>query len=219
MLITSDVSPNQTCLKHGLHIEGLPAHTRSSVYIKRQDIQNVVGSPLYIGNNPQNDIKQLIGHWTLSPAFDPAANSLFTQVYPARPNYSISGNKLTSLVGSPVVVRGDYNCTTNNLLNLEGAPVYVGGSFNCRGNKLTSLDGIPAYIGEDFNCDWDICGKIHTEEEIEDMVRQRCVLGGRVEFFPFSFTHIIMPPRVAFEGNIHHHLTVEDIVNVQPLGG
>jgi hypothetical protein len=68
-------------------------------------------------------------------------------------NFNCSGNKLTSLEGSPKSVGGNFNCSRNKLTSLEGSPKSVGGGFYCSGNKLTSLEGSPKSVGGGFYCD------------------------------------------------------------------
>ena len=73
----------------------------------------------------------------------------------------ISGNfncsycdSLTSLEGSPEVVRRSFNCSKcNSLTSLKGSPEKIGGNFTCANCKsLKSLKGIPKEIGKNFNC-------------------------------------------------------------------
>lgn len=58
-------------------------------------------------------------------------------------DFSIKGNIIDSLEGSPIMVEGIFDCSNNDLTSLEGAPKYVLG-FNCSYNeKLKSLVGGP----------------------------------------------------------------------------
>ena len=58
-------------------------------------------------------------------------------------SFSIKGNMIESLEGSPIMVEGNFDCSNNDLTSLEGAPKYVLG-FDCSYNeKLKSLVGGP----------------------------------------------------------------------------
>jgi hypothetical protein len=52
-------------------------------------------------------------------------------------DFDCSGNKLTSLEGSPSSVGGSFLCSYNDLTSLEFCPSKVGGSFYCSGNDLS----------------------------------------------------------------------------------
>jgi len=66
-------------------------------------------------------------------------------------NFNCSGNKLTSLEGSPKKITGSFACAENNLMSLKGGPLEVDGSYACMVNKLKDLDGV-AKIGQSINC-------------------------------------------------------------------
>ena len=44
---------------------------------------------------------------------------------------------------SGTTYEGSFDCRNNNLTSLEGSPKIVKGDFYCANNKLTSLEGIP----------------------------------------------------------------------------
>lgn len=61
-------------------------------------------------------------------------------------DFSIEGNRLTSLEGCPYYVGKSFMCRYNRLTSLEHGPEFVGGNYYCRNNNLTSLRGIPEDI-------------------------------------------------------------------------
>ena len=67
-------------------------------------------------------------------------------------NYIIHGCKeLTSLVGSPLKVKGDFEVKHLNITSLKGCTPVIGGKFDIRGNeKLKSLQYCPTSVGGDF---------------------------------------------------------------------
>jgi len=68
-------------------------------------------------------------------------------------NFNCAFNKeLTSLEGAPKTVNGDFWCYNSKLTSLEGSPKSVGGDFYCYDNNLTSLEGSPKSVGGPFNC-------------------------------------------------------------------
>jgi hypothetical protein len=66
--------------------------------------------------------------------------------------FDCSDNKLTSLEGCPIKIRGTFSCSANQLTSLEGCPKEIGGYFECSYNKLISLEGCPKEVGGNFNC-------------------------------------------------------------------
>jgi hypothetical protein len=70
----------------------------------------------------------------------------------AEKNFSIWGNKLESLEGSPEIVGGDFDAERNPLKNLVGGPKKVGGDYKVGSFKydLLSLDGAPEEVGGNF---------------------------------------------------------------------
>lgn len=70
-----------------------------------------------------------------------------------RGDFRCSRNKLTDLVGAPLIVGGIFACADNMLTSLQGAPEHVGGDLYCSDNRLTSLQGAPRYIGNVFDCE------------------------------------------------------------------
>lgn len=66
-------------------------------------------------------------------------------------NFYCRGNVLTSFNGAPEKINGDFDCSDNCLESLEGLP-QIGGSLNCSDNSLTSLKGAPEIIHGNFNC-------------------------------------------------------------------
>ena len=69
-------------------------------------------------------------------------------------NFDCRCNKLTSLKGAPIFVKGDFDCTSNELTTLCEAPEEVNGDFNCRSNPLSNITGRPKVIGGEFNTDF-----------------------------------------------------------------
>jgi hypothetical protein len=66
--------------------------------------------------------------------------------------FNISGNLLTSLVGSPRHVGGNFNCYSNRLTSWEGAPTHVAKHVWAKKNKFTNLIGVPEYVGGNLGC-------------------------------------------------------------------
>jgi hypothetical protein len=71
----------------------------------------------------------------------------------AEKNFSIWGNKLKSLDGSPEIVEGDFDAENNSLKNLIGGPKKVGGDYKIGTFKsdLESLEGAPEEVGGKFS--------------------------------------------------------------------
>ncbi|MFG4004616.1 hypothetical protein [Flavobacterium aquidurense] len=67
-------------------------------------------------------------------------------------NFICCRNKLTTLVGSPVIIGGNANFSGNMLTSLKGCPKYIYGHITFNQNQLTSLEYCPDYIGKNFNC-------------------------------------------------------------------
>lgn len=67
-------------------------------------------------------------------------------------NFSVFGNNLKSLKGSPRKVVGNFDCGCNNLKTLDYSPQLVGGHFLCPNNNITSLKGCAKKIGGNFGC-------------------------------------------------------------------
>ncbi len=61
-------------------------------------------------------------------------------------------NNITSLEGSPRIVKGGFYCQNTKITSLKGCPREVEGSFWCSNTKITSLEGSPKRVGEDFDC-------------------------------------------------------------------
>ena len=61
-------------------------------------------------------------------------------------NFNCSNNKITSLEGSPLDVRGNFNCSDNKITSLDGSPKYIGGNLDCSNNNILSLNGIEETI-------------------------------------------------------------------------
>lgn len=55
--------------------------------------------------------------------------------------FNCSGNKLTSLEGTPREVGSSFACAQNKLTSLVGGPLRVGHNYYCNDNKLTNLIG------------------------------------------------------------------------------
>lgn len=68
--------------------------------------------------------------------------------------YCIGCNKLESLEGAPIEVKGDFVCNKcENLKSLKGAPKKVGRDFYCANcYSLTTLEGAPKNSVRDFYC-------------------------------------------------------------------
>lgn len=56
--------------------------------------------------------------------------------------FDCSGNNLSSLEGSPKIVKDDFICEYNKLKTLEGITQNIGGHLFCLQNPLESLKGI-----------------------------------------------------------------------------
>ena len=67
-------------------------------------------------------------------------------------SFPCSGNKLTSLEGSPKEVNGNFSCDRNNLTSFEFAPKIIRGYFNCRCNNIKSFEYFPSYVKGYFYC-------------------------------------------------------------------
>lgn len=59
---------------------------------------------------------------------------------------------LTSLEGSPLMVKGKFQCGNNYLQTLKGGPDEVDDTFACQGNELTTLEGGPSQVDGTYNC-------------------------------------------------------------------
>lgn len=57
-------------------------------------------------------------------------------------NFKCVASNLTSLIGSPWMVKGNFLASYNNLENLEGGPVVVGGEYSVS-RSIKSLFGAP----------------------------------------------------------------------------
>ncbi len=80
---------------------------------------------------------------------------------------------LTSLEGSPELIRANFEVQDNKLVTLKGGPERVEGSVFAHRNKLTSLEGSPKYIGKHFSI---------SKNEIEDFAGAPEHIGGAVNF-------------------------------------
>jgi hypothetical protein len=70
-------------------------------------------------------------------------------------SFACHNNQLTTLKGSPSIVRGAYSCGGNLITNLSGAPDYVKGNFFCGHNELLeSLEGGPTTVDDGFYCSY-----------------------------------------------------------------
>ena len=69
-----------------------------------------------------------------------------------RRGFHCSDTKITSLEGGPKTVNGDFNCLNTKITSLEGSPENVGGYFDCSGTSITSLKGGPRVVGGSFWC-------------------------------------------------------------------
>ena len=67
-------------------------------------------------------------------------------------DFDCSNNELKTLKYSPKIVKGNFNCYNNKLVNLKGSPESVSLDFYCNHNLLESLEGCPKYVGGYFNC-------------------------------------------------------------------
>jgi hypothetical protein len=76
--------------------------------------------------------------------------SLFGSPSIVRGGVDFAYNKLTSLKYGPAEVSRYYDCSHNELISLEGAAHHVDGEFDCSSNKLTSLNDAPVYVGGNF---------------------------------------------------------------------
>lgn len=63
-------------------------------------------------------------------------------------DFSINGNKLTTLKGLPYEVNGCLNATHNHLINLNFFPKMVKGSISLNNNLLETLEGLPSHVND-----------------------------------------------------------------------
>lgn len=68
-------------------------------------------------------------------------------------DFSINGNSLTSLKGSPLEVKGKFDCSRNQLTTLKYCPKKISKSVLCHNNKIKSLEGLPDKINWDLFLD------------------------------------------------------------------
>lgn len=68
-----------------------------------------------------------------------------------RGDFSLRGNKLTSLKGCPYEVTGVFDCSFNQLTSLEFCPSKVGKDFLAFHNQLTSLKYSPKTVNGSFH--------------------------------------------------------------------
>lgn len=61
-------------------------------------------------------------------------------------SFDCSHNLLTSLEGSPKIVKEMFRCSNNKLTSLKNSPSEVGTTYSCSNNNLESLEGLP--LGE-----------------------------------------------------------------------
>lgn len=85
-----------------------------------------------------------------------------------------SHSKLTSLYGSPKIVKGSFDCAYNNLTSLKYCPVEVRGNFNCSDNPLESLEHCPKYVTGSFFC------YNNPVKFTEEYVRSLCEVKGKI---------------------------------------
>ena len=79
--------------------------------------------------------------------------SFETKVWPDSVlNFGCDSNKLTSLEGAPLEIKGFFSCQHNQLSNLIGGPQSTGRFFSCEQNKITSLIGGPTKINGHYYC-------------------------------------------------------------------
>ena len=63
-------------------------------------------------------------------------------------------------------VTGSFNCSGNKLTSLKGSPRWIGGYFSCENNDLTSLEFSPDYVGDNFWCDYNNLTDNYCDSEI-----------------------------------------------------
>lgn len=66
--------------------------------------------------------------------------------------FDISFNEINSLEYSPEIVHGNFNCSNNILKSLKFGPKIVNQDYFCSNNNLISLEGSPEEIGGGFYC-------------------------------------------------------------------
>ena len=67
-------------------------------------------------------------------------------------NFDCSFTQLTSLKGSPQIVKGSFRCSSSPIISLEGMPQIIGKNFYCINTQITSLKGMPSIINGHFDC-------------------------------------------------------------------
>lgn len=82
-------------------------------------------------------------------------------------NFNCSGNKLTSLVGSPKHVGGNFYCSDNPLPSLVGCPASIMGSCYVTGTAIQNLVGCPLYVGGIFSFDVSMHSTFSGNTDIE----------------------------------------------------
>jgi hypothetical protein len=111
-------------------------------------------------------------------------------------NFSIWGNDLTSLEGSPETISGDFDAENNRLDSLVGGPKKVGGDYVIGelNWSLLSLEGAPEEIGGVFSFRCPSLEKVNIEKNkynLEGMMDLLYSIKERYqkEDIPFIFTH------------------------------
>ena len=75
--------------------------------------------------------------------------------------------QLTNNLFEFTIINWDFNCDNcPSLTSLEGSPRMIKGNFSCSGcNKLKSLEGAPKKVGGFFNCR--DCGVQFTNDDVK----------------------------------------------------
>jgi hypothetical protein len=98
---------------------------------------------------------------------DNSLTSLIGSPKIVRGSFFCNSNKLTDLIGAPEYVGENFYCTYNKLTTLVGATQNIGGSFVCLGNKIKTLKGAPQKVGKNFDCSYNLLKNLeYLPEEI-----------------------------------------------------
>lgn len=133
----------------------LPNKAFKYIHLKSLNIPNLeeMGSHCFLGGIEQiHTTKKVLVKGDL----DVSRQDL--NVLPDFSNFVVDGsfycgqNNLTSLKGSPRLVKHDFGCSFNRLTDLTGCPL-VGKDFNCSHSQISSLKGIQPVINGSFHCD------------------------------------------------------------------
>jgi hypothetical protein len=85
-------------------------------------------------------------------------------------HFSIAANKLTSLRGCPLEVKGWFECDHNNLTSLKYSPKIIEGSMDCSYNYLKEIKEGPEIIRINFYCEHQKTNVELDENQIREII-------------------------------------------------